>query len=105
MSCMKANKYLKKGYTAILALITEQPKKERKIEDIAVVHDYPEVFPDDLPGLPPARQVEFQIDLMSHPQISTNGIIPFGNVELRPTSNSKSSSGCLMFRIDEMESF
>ncbi|KAD5960422.1 hypothetical protein E3N88_11894 [Mikania micrantha] len=63
MSCMKANKYLKKGYTAILALITEQPKKEQKIEDIAIVRDYPEVFPDDLPGLPPARQVEFQIDL------------------------------------------
>ncbi|KAD3640173.1 hypothetical protein E3N88_29396 [Mikania micrantha] len=63
MSCMKANKYLKKGYTAILALITEQPKKERKIEDIAIVRDYPEVFPDDLPGLPPARQVESQIDL------------------------------------------
>ncbi|KAD4889198.1 hypothetical protein E3N88_21271 [Mikania micrantha] len=63
MSCMKASKYLKKGYTAILALISEQPKKERKIEDIAVVRDYSEVFPDDLPGLPPARQVEFQIDL------------------------------------------
>ncbi|KAD3641214.1 hypothetical protein E3N88_30438 [Mikania micrantha] len=47
----------------ILALITEQPKKERKIKDIAIVRDYPEVFPDDLSGLPPARQVEFQIDL------------------------------------------
>ncbi|KAD4586096.1 hypothetical protein E3N88_23697 [Mikania micrantha] len=63
MSCMKANKYLQKGYTAILALIAEQPKKERKIEDIAVVRDFPEVFPEDLPGLPPKRQVEFQIDL------------------------------------------
>ncbi|KAD6453304.1 hypothetical protein E3N88_08009 [Mikania micrantha] len=64
MSCMKANKYLQKGYTAILALIAEQPKKERKIEDIAVVRDFPEVFPEDLPGLPPKRQVEFQIDLI-----------------------------------------
>ncbi|KAD2393350.1 hypothetical protein E3N88_40327 [Mikania micrantha] len=36
MSCMKANKYLQKGYKAILALVTEQPKKERRIEDIAV---------------------------------------------------------------------
>ncbi|KAD5317690.1 hypothetical protein E3N88_17636 [Mikania micrantha] len=63
MSCMKANKYLQKGYTAILALIAEQPKKERKIEDIAVVRDFPEIFPEDLPGLPPKRQVEFQIDL------------------------------------------
>ncbi|GJV84858.1 putative reverse transcriptase domain-containing protein [Tanacetum coccineum] len=29
-----------------------------------VVHDFPEVFPEELPGLPPTRQVEFQIDLM-----------------------------------------
>ncbi|GJU38741.1 putative reverse transcriptase domain-containing protein [Tanacetum coccineum] len=28
------------------------------------VHDFPEVFPDDLPGLPPPRQVEFKIDLV-----------------------------------------
>ncbi|KAD5508134.1 hypothetical protein E3N88_15837 [Mikania micrantha] len=63
-SCMKANKYLQKGYTAILALIMEQPKKERKIEDIAVARDFPEVFPEDLPGLLPKRQVEFQIDLI-----------------------------------------
>ncbi|KAD4585619.1 hypothetical protein E3N88_23220 [Mikania micrantha] len=63
MSCMKAIKYLKKGYPMILALITEQPKKERKIEDIDVVRDFPEVFPENLPGLPPKRQVEFQINL------------------------------------------
>ncbi|GKE50727.1 hypothetical protein Tco_1485883, partial [Tanacetum coccineum] len=28
------------------------------------VRDFPEVFPEDLPGLPPTRQVEFQIDLV-----------------------------------------
>ncbi|GKG30112.1 hypothetical protein Tco_0420010, partial [Tanacetum coccineum] len=28
------------------------------------VQDFPEVFPEDLPGLPPTRQVEFQIDLV-----------------------------------------
>ena len=37
---------------------------EKKIHEIPVVRDYPEVFPDDLPGLPPDRQVEFRIDLM-----------------------------------------
>ncbi|GJZ63042.1 hypothetical protein Tco_0619463 [Tanacetum coccineum] len=31
-------------------------------EDIPVVREFPEVFPEDLPGLPPIRQVEFQID-------------------------------------------
>ncbi|GJZ63108.1 hypothetical protein Tco_1230598 [Tanacetum coccineum] len=28
-----------------------------------IVRDFPEVFPEDLPGLPPTRQVELQIDL------------------------------------------
>ncbi|XP_076934013.1 uncharacterized protein LOC143600119 [Bidens hawaiensis] len=38
--------------------------KERKIEDIPVVRDIPEVFPEDLPRLPPQCQVEFRIDLV-----------------------------------------
>ncbi|GJS45832.1 putative reverse transcriptase domain-containing protein [Tanacetum coccineum] len=40
-------------------------KSERKqIKDVPIVQDFPEVFPEDLPGLPPARPVEFQIDLI-----------------------------------------
>ncbi|GKB30593.1 hypothetical protein Tco_0869994, partial [Tanacetum coccineum] len=41
---------------------TEIP--ERRIEDVPVVRDFPEVFPEDLPGLPPTRQVEFHIELI-----------------------------------------
>ncbi|GJS57967.1 putative reverse transcriptase domain-containing protein [Tanacetum coccineum] len=36
---------------------------EKRLEDIPVVREFLEVFPKDLPGLPPVRQVEFQIDL------------------------------------------
>nr|GEV79308.1 hypothetical protein [Tanacetum cinerariifolium] len=38
--------------------------QEKRIEDVHVIRDFPEVFPDDLPGLPPSRQVEFRIDLV-----------------------------------------
>ncbi|GJT53009.1 putative reverse transcriptase domain-containing protein [Tanacetum coccineum] len=38
--------------------------KEKRLEDVLTVRDFPEVFPEDLPGLPPIRQVEFQIDLV-----------------------------------------
>ncbi|GJV69710.1 putative reverse transcriptase domain-containing protein [Tanacetum coccineum] len=42
-----------------------EDKSERKrLEDVPIVRDFPEVFPKDLPGLPPTRQVEFQIDLV-----------------------------------------
>ena len=39
-------------------------EEKPKIEDIPVISDYPEVFPEELPGLPPDRQVEFNIDII-----------------------------------------
>ncbi|GJT40441.1 hypothetical protein Tco_0940306 [Tanacetum coccineum] len=38
--------------------------EEKRLEDMPIVRDFPEVFPKDLPGIPLARQVEFQIDLV-----------------------------------------
>nr|GEY85608.1 reverse transcriptase domain-containing protein [Tanacetum cinerariifolium] len=38
--------------------------KEKRLEDAPIVQDFLEVFPKDLPGIPPTRQVEFQIDLV-----------------------------------------
>ncbi|GKC24344.1 putative reverse transcriptase domain-containing protein, partial [Tanacetum coccineum] len=38
--------------------------EEKRLEDVPIVQDFPEVFPKDLSGLPPTRQVEFQIDLI-----------------------------------------
>nr|GEX38775.1 retrotransposon protein, putative [Tanacetum cinerariifolium] len=37
---------------------------EKKLDDIRVVQDFPEIFPDDLSGLPPVREKEFRIDLI-----------------------------------------
>ncbi|GJZ95552.1 putative reverse transcriptase domain-containing protein [Tanacetum coccineum] len=51
------------GETLIIRVM-EKKLDERRLEDIPVVREFLEVFPEDLPGLPPARQVRFQIDLM-----------------------------------------
>ncbi|GJT88046.1 hypothetical protein Tco_1069763 [Tanacetum coccineum] len=51
------------GETLIIRVM-EKKSDEKRLEDIPVVREFPEVFPEDLPGLPPVRQVEFQIDLM-----------------------------------------
>nr|GFB74199.1 putative reverse transcriptase domain-containing protein [Tanacetum cinerariifolium] len=42
----------------------EHMSEGKQLEDVPVVRDIPEVFPKDLPGLPPTRPVEFQIDLI-----------------------------------------
>ncbi|GKC35881.1 hypothetical protein Tco_1048265, partial [Tanacetum coccineum] len=38
--------------------------KRKRLENVLIVRDFPKVFLKDLPGIPPARQVEFQIDLV-----------------------------------------
>ncbi|KAJ0521711.1 putative nucleotidyltransferase, Ribonuclease H [Helianthus annuus] len=63
ISFLQAQKCLRKGHTAILTLVSDTSVGEKKIEDIPIVHDFPEVFPEELPGLPPHHQVEFQIEL------------------------------------------
>jgi hypothetical protein len=63
ISCMKANKYMRKGCAMYLAYVMNG-EEERRIEDVPIVADFPDVFPDELPGLPPPRQVEFRINLV-----------------------------------------
>ncbi|GJX74692.1 putative reverse transcriptase domain-containing protein [Tanacetum coccineum] len=68
ISCTKAQEYLSKGCDVFLAHITTKEVKGKsegkRLEDVPIVRDFPEVFPEDLPGIPPARHVEFQIDLV-----------------------------------------
>nr|GEU33637.1 putative reverse transcriptase domain-containing protein [Tanacetum cinerariifolium] len=51
------------GYTGNHPLL-EKKSDEKRLENIPVVKEFPDVFPEELPGLPPVRQVEFQIDLI-----------------------------------------
>ncbi|GJR57344.1 hypothetical protein Tco_1499506 [Tanacetum coccineum] len=64
----KHHEYLLKGCPVFLANITtketEDKSKKKQLEDVRIVRDFPDVFPEDLLGLPPIRQVEFQIDLI-----------------------------------------
>ncbi|GKF07264.1 putative reverse transcriptase domain-containing protein, partial [Tanacetum coccineum] len=64
ISCSKTQEYLSRGCDVFLAHITIKEAKDeskgKRLEDVLIVRD----FPEDLPGIPPARQVEFQIDLV-----------------------------------------
>nr|GEY45636.1 putative reverse transcriptase domain-containing protein [Tanacetum cinerariifolium] len=68
ISCTKTQKYLLKECPIFLAHVTTKEAKdksrEKRIEDVPIVQYFPEVFTEDLSGIPPTRQVEFQIDLI-----------------------------------------
>nr|GEX59103.1 putative reverse transcriptase domain-containing protein [Tanacetum cinerariifolium] len=68
ISCAKTQKYMLKGCQVFLAHVTtkeaEGKSEKKRLENVPIVRDFPEVFPKDLPDLPPTRQVVFQIDLI-----------------------------------------
>nr|GEW63728.1 putative reverse transcriptase domain-containing protein [Tanacetum cinerariifolium] len=59
-SCTKTQKYIHKGCQVYLAQVmikkTNDKSEEKRLEDVSIVRDFLEVFPGDLPGLPPTRQ-------------------------------------------------
>ncbi|GJX00788.1 hypothetical protein Tco_0184701 [Tanacetum coccineum] len=67
ISSIRTQKYIDQGCQVFLIQMTKEEKAEtpeRRIEDVPIVRDFSEVFPEDLPGLPPTRQVEFHIELI-----------------------------------------
>ena len=69
ISAIKAEKLMWHGCEAYLAFVTTGKENNTKLPGIPVVREFPDVFPDELPGLPPPREVEFSIELMSGTQL------------------------------------
>ncbi|KAL0536582.1 hypothetical protein IC582_025533 [Cucumis melo] len=63
ISAMKASKLLSQGTWGILASVVDVREPEVSLSSEPVVREYPDVFPDELPGLPPPREVDFAIEL------------------------------------------
>ena len=55
ISAMQARRFLKKGCEAFLALVLDSKRGQVKLEDIPMVKEFPVVFPEKLPGLPPQK--------------------------------------------------
>ena len=61
---MTASKMLRKGCQGYLAFVVYRRQEGTLLEDIPIVKEFPDVFPDDISGLPLDREVEFTIDLI-----------------------------------------
>ncbi|KAL0537836.1 hypothetical protein IC582_026825 [Cucumis melo] len=63
ISAIRASKLLSQGTWGILASVVDTRETDVSLSSEPVVRDYPDVFPEELPGLPPHREVEFAIEL------------------------------------------
>ncbi|KAL0561626.1 hypothetical protein IC582_002066 [Cucumis melo] len=63
ISAIRASKLLSQGTWGILASVVDTREVDVSLSSESVVRDYPDVFPEELPRLPPHREVEFAIEL------------------------------------------
>ncbi|XP_076916414.1 uncharacterized protein LOC143576121 [Bidens hawaiensis] len=63
ISKIKASHCLGKGCLAFMAYVTKEPEPKKQ-EEVPIVTEFKDVFPNELPGIPPDREVEFRIDLI-----------------------------------------
>ena len=63
VSMMKAKRLVQQGGWTILACAVDVIGKEKTLENVSIVNEFSDVYPNDLPGIPPSRAVDFIIEL------------------------------------------
>ena len=62
ISLMAVRRLIRQGCVAYLFGVTKDKEGGVKLEDIPVVKEFPDVFPEEIPGLPPKREIDFEIE-------------------------------------------
>ena len=60
---IQARRIIRQGCDAYIAYVIDKRQEPIKLDDTPTVNEFPDIFPDELPGLPPDREIEFAIDL------------------------------------------
>lgn len=61
ISAFKAERLIQIGFEGRIAFITEN-KQSKKLEDISVVYEFPDVFLEEISGLPPVREIDLLLN-------------------------------------------
>ena len=83
LTIIQAKRMLRQGCEAYLAHVVDVKKEAPRIEDIVVVNEFLDIFPDELPGLPPDREIEFTIDLAPGTEPVSNAPYRMAPVEMK----------------------
>ena len=64
ISTMQARRFLRKGCEAFLASVLDSKREQVNLEKIPMVKECPDVFPKELPGIPPEKEVDLSIEVV-----------------------------------------
>nr|GFD07483.1 putative reverse transcriptase domain-containing protein [Tanacetum cinerariifolium] len=83
ISALQARTLLSHGCEGFLATIHDTTLEVPSIHDQPIVSEFPDVFPDELPGIPPVREVEFNIELIPGPEPISKAPYRMAPIELK----------------------
>ena len=64
ISIMQARRFIRKGCETFLALIFDSKRGQVDVEKIPLVREFPDVFPEELPGIPLEMEVDLSIEIV-----------------------------------------
>ncbi|XP_070050318.1 uncharacterized protein [Nicotiana tomentosiformis] len=68
ISYLRARNFIAKGCIYHLVHVKDIDKELATLQSVPIVNEFPSVFPDELPGIPPEREIDFAIDLLPDAQ-------------------------------------
>ena len=87
LTILQAKKLLRRGCEAYLAHVMDNQKEVCNLEGVLVVNEFPDVFPDELPGLPPNKEIEFAIELAPETEPISKAPYCMALVEMKKLAN------------------
>ena len=83
ISAMQARRFIRKGYEAFLDLILDSKRGLVNVEKIPVVREFPNVFPEELPGIPLETEVDLSIEIMPGTTLVSRAPYRMSSAELK----------------------
>ena len=83
ISAMQARLLLRKGCEAFLALVLDSKRGQIELENILAMKDFLDVFPEELPGIPPVREVDLSIEILSETAPTSKAPYRMALIELK----------------------
>ena len=83
ISVATAKTMVRKGCEAYLVYVIDTVKARPSVFDIPTVSDFPNVFPEELPGLPPQKEIEFDINVVPSATSTSITLYRMASIELK----------------------
>ena len=83
ISAMQARRFMRKGCETFLVVILHSKRDQVNVEEIPIVREFPDVFPEELLSIPPEREVDLSIEILPRTTPTSRAPYRMAPIELK----------------------